>query len=85
MKSHREAIPKIIFEYSFTKSLNKYEIPVIPRIIRTASAIEQNSAIQKTCCLRIPCLKTKAFCAPIAIIRDSPRKKPVKIDLVIMT
>tara|TARA_B100000929_G_scaffold70127_1_gene53505 strand:- start:784 stop:894 length:111 start_codon:yes stop_codon:yes gene_type:complete len=26
----------------------------------------------------MPCLKTKAFCAPIATIKESPRKKPVK-------
>ena len=72
MKSHREAIPKISLEYSLIKSLKKYEIPVIPRMISRVSAIEQNRAIKKTCCLRMPCLRTKAFCAPIAIIRDSP-------------
>ena len=77
MKSHRDAIPKISLEYSLIKSLKKYEIPVIPRMISRVSAIEQNRAIKKTCCLRTPCLKTKAFCAPIAIIRDRPRKKPV--------
>jgi hypothetical protein len=77
MKSHRDAIPKISLEYTFIKSLKKYDIPAIPRIISKESAIEQNRAIKKTCCLRTPCLKTKAFCAPIAIIRDSPRKKPV--------
>jgi hypothetical protein len=27
MKSQRDAIPKITFEYSLTKSLKKYEIP----------------------------------------------------------
>ena len=42
------------------------------------SEIEQNKAIAKLCSLRIPCLKTKAFCAPIAMINESPRKKPVK-------
>ena len=68
---------KIIFEYSLIKSFKKYEIPATPRMISRVSAIEQNRAIKKTCCLRTPCLKTKAFCAPIAIIRDSPRKKPV--------
>ena len=77
MKSHRDAIPKISLEYSLIKSLKKYEIPVIPRMISRVSAIEQNRAIKKTCCRRMPCLKTKAFCAPIAIISDSPRKNPV--------
>ena len=47
-------------------------------MIRRVSAIEQNRAIKKTCCLRMPCLKTKAFCAPIATINERPRKKPVK-------
>ena len=47
-------------------------------MISKASDIEQKRAIEKTCCLRIPCLKTKAFCEPIAIINESPRKKPVK-------
>ena len=78
MKSHSDAIPKISLEYSLIKSLKKYEIPVIPRMISSASAIEQNRAIKKTCCLRTPCLKTKAFCAPIAIISESPRNNPVK-------
>ena len=45
MKSHSDAIPKIIFEYSFIKSFKKYEIPVIPRIIRKLSATEQNRAM----------------------------------------
>jgi hypothetical protein len=44
IKSQREAIPKITFECSLTKSLKKYEIPPIPRIIRKVSAIEQNRA-----------------------------------------
>ena len=78
MKSQRDAIPKITFEYSYTKSLKKYEIPLIPRIISKASDIEQKRAIEKTCCLRMPCLNTKAFCAPIATINESLRKKPVK-------
>ena len=46
--------------------------------IRRASDSAQNKATYKICCPRIPCLKTKAFCAPIATIRDIPRKKPVK-------
>ena len=58
--------------------MKKYEIPATPRIISKESDIEQKKAIAKICCLRIPCLKTKAFCAPIATINDSPRKKPVK-------
>ena len=77
MKRHRDAMTKISLEYSLIKSLKKYDIPVIPRMISRVSAIEQNRAIKKTCCLRTPCLNTKAFCAPIAIIRDSPRKKQV--------
>ena len=84
MKSHRDAIPKISLEYTFVKSIKKYDIPVIPRMISKESAIEQNRAIKKTCCLRTPCLKTKAFCAPIAIIKDSPRKKPVKNAVIII-
>ena len=78
MNSHRDVIPKITFEYSFIKSLKKYEIPVTPIIISKASDTEQKRAIEKTCCLRMPCLKTKAFCAPIATINESPRKKPIK-------
>ena len=66
------------FEYSFINPLKKYEIPATPRIISTASDIEQKRAIEKTCCHKIPCLKTKAFCAPIATINDRPKKKPVK-------
>ena len=50
----------------------------MPRIISKASDIEQKRATEKTCCLRMPCLNTKAFCAPIATINESPRKKPVK-------
>ena len=84
MKSHRDAIPKISLEYTFVKSIKKYDIPVIPRMISKESAIEQNRAIKKTCSLKIPCLITKAFCAPMAIIRDSPRKKPVNNAVSIM-
>ena len=36
------------------------------------------------CCLRIPCLKTKAFCEPIATIKEIPRKKPVRKAVVIL-
>ena len=78
MKSQSDAIPNINFEYSFINSLEKYEIPATPRTISMASETEQKRAIEKTCCLRMPCLKTKAFCAPIATINESPRKKPVK-------
>ena len=46
--------------------------------IRKASVIAQNIATINTCCLKIPCLKTKAFCAPIAKINEIPRIKPVK-------
>ena len=58
--------------------LKKMDILEIPMHIRSASEVAQNKATKKTCCRRIPILKTNAFCAPIATINESPRKKPVK-------
>ena len=60
------------------KLLKNIEIPVIPITINKQSDKAQNKETKKTCFWSMPCLKTKAFWAPIAIINDSPRKKPVK-------
>ena len=62
------------------KLFKKNDIPVMPIHINKASASAQNKATQKTCRPRMPCLNTKVFWAPIATIREIPRKKPVKKD-----
>ena len=36
----------------------------------------QKKATKKTCCFNSPCRKTKAFCGPIAKIREKLSKKP---------
>ena len=60
------------------KLFKKNVIPITPMQIKKASESEQNRATLKTCLPSIPCLKTKAFWAPIANIKEIPRKKPVK-------
>ena len=59
------------------KLFKKNDIPATPMQISKASESAQNKAIQKTCWPRIPCLRTKVFWAPIATIKEIPRKKPV--------
>ena len=61
-----------------TKISTKNVTPATPILISKASDRAQNKATKNTCLPRMPCLKTKAFCAPIANIKDIPRKKPVK-------
>ena len=44
------------------------------------SDMEQKNATKKTCFFNIPCLRTKMFWGPIAIINENPRNKPVIKD-----
>ena len=46
--------------------------------IKSASETEQNNATDNTCLPRSPCLNTKTFCAPIAIISEKPSASPDK-------
>jgi len=69
---------KRIEEYWLMKLFKKNDIPTTPILISRASETAQNKATYKTCCPRIPCLKTKVFWAPIAKIKENPRKKPVR-------
>ena len=69
-------------EYLYIKLSKKIEIPIIPKKIKIVSEIEQYNEVVKTCCLIIPCLKTKIFWAPIAIINEEPSKNPVIIDSI---
>lgn len=50
--------------------------PPVPRKMRAASEAAQIATIRRMCCLISPWRITKAFCAPIAIIRDKPVRKP---------
>ena len=63
--------------------MKKIDIPTIPKKIKIVSANEQYKDVNKTCFLIKPCLNTNKFWAPIAIIKDEPRKKPVKIGSII--
>ena len=47
------------------------------------SAIEQKDANRKTCFINMPCLKTKIFWGPIAIINENPSNKPVNRGSII--
>ena len=48
----------------------------MPRKIRNASDAAQIRTTSKTWERERPCLMTKAFCAPIAIMRDRPVRRP---------
>ena len=55
----------------------------MPKKIKIVSEKEQNMDVINTCRLIIPCLKTKIFCAPIAIINEDPSKNPVIMGSII--
>lgn len=50
--------------------------PAMPATISTASEIAQIRQTGSTCARISPCRSTKAFCAPIATISESPRANP---------
>jgi len=56
--------------------------PATPAAISNASERAQIRHRIKTYWRNSPCLKINAFCAPIAIINESPRKKPVRKEAV---
>jgi hypothetical protein len=58
-------------------------MPPIPIKIKIMSDNEQKAATRKTCFFMSPCLNTKIFCGPIAIINEDPSKKPVSKGSII--
>ena len=48
----------------------------------SASEKEQNNTTGKMCLPRRPCLNTKTFCAPIAMISEKPSVSPEKNPIV---
>ncbi len=50
--------------------------PATPRRISVASETAQKSASGKTCRFSRPCRRMKAFCAPMAMMREPPSRNP---------
>src|SRR5215218_7833961 len=52
------------------------ELPATPARMRTASDTAHTATTAVTCSTRSPCRRTKAFCAPMATIKERPSPSP---------
>ena len=64
----------------FDDGIALYDVakPDTPAKISAASLSAHIMQTRKTCCFLMPCFSTKAFCAPMARISESPSEKPEK-------